>query len=48
MAWSIAGREATLAALETAGFALLAEWVVGDDTAEDDDARTPYFLARLG
>jgi SAM-dependent methyltransferase len=48
MAWSIAGREATVAALEAAGFTPLAEWVVGDDTAEDDDARTPYFLARLG
>ncbi len=47
MAWDIAGREPTLRALEDAGFALLDEWIVGDDTAEDDGARTPYFLARL-
>lgn len=47
MAWDIAGREPTLDALEDAGFALLEEWVVGDDTADDDGARTPYFLARL-
>jgi len=47
MGWDIAGREATLRALEDRGFALLDEWVAGDDTAEDDDARTPYFLARL-
>jgi len=47
MQWSIAGREATLSDLRSAGFEVLAERTDADELAEEDDGAWVFFLARL-
>lgn len=47
MRWDVAGAEATRSHLEAAGFAVVEEWTVADDLADDEDASDPFFSARL-
>lgn len=47
MRWAIAGADATRERLEEAGFAVVREWTVGEDLA-DDGARWVLLVARLG
>ncbi|WP_226480641.1 class I SAM-dependent methyltransferase [Natrinema amylolyticum] len=47
MHWSMAGATATRAQLESAGFELVARGEFRDALADEEDARFPYFHARL-